>query len=173
MNLENGKKLIGDWALLLRPFLESPAFDEISKKLKELRAEKTIYPEQKKIFRAFRECQAKDMRVLLLCTDPFPVEKQANGLALSIEKDEEGNFPAMPASLVQFLNGIEADYANGLDLHRNLRDGDMSYLCSQGVCLLNANLSVEEKKLGSHSEIWKEFNAGVEHIKSLPIGRDF
>jgi len=54
--------------------------------------------------------------------------------------------------------GMEADVKNGLDLTRDLRTGNFSYLCKEGVALLNVNLTVEEKKPGSHSAIWKEFS---------------
>lgn len=159
MEFEKSLKVFFSWAGLMRPFTESPEFDQIREKMSEEIKTKVVFPQpQKNIFRAFRETALKDLRVIILSNDPFPVKGQASGLAWSIEADENGTYPAKPKSLEEFMLGMEADVKNGLDLVRELRTGDFSYLCKEGVALLNVNLTVEEKKPGSHAEIWKEFS---------------
>lgn len=160
MEFETSLKVFFSWAGLLRPFTESPEFDKLRETITERKNNSVIYPQpQKNIFRVFRETQLKDLRVIIISNDPFPVKGQASGIAMSIEKQEDGSYPAKPKSLEEFMLGMENDVKDGLDLSRELRTGDLSYLLPQGVALLNVNLTVEEKKPGSHFDIWKGFSA--------------
>lgn len=59
-------------------------------------------------------------------------------------------------SLDQYYSAIETEFEEGLCLPC-IKTGDLSFLSSQGVLMLNTALTVEMGKPGSHNPIWKEF----------------
>ena len=59
-------------------------------------------------------------------------------------------------SLDQFYGGIERELYDGLNLTYT-KNPDVSYLAKQGVLMLNAALTTEINKAGSHIAIWEPF----------------
>ena len=59
-------------------------------------------------------------------------------------------------SLQQFYDAIEREMHRGLNL-KAYKFPDVSYLAKQGVLMLNAALTTEINKAGSHLEIWEPF----------------
>lgn len=144
------------WEPIMRPIIESPEFDTIVAHLKkEKEAGKVICPESANLFRAFQLCKFEDLKVIILLQDPYFSKRNgkiiADGVAMSCSITD---YPQ--PSLVHFYKGMEKELANGLDLHM-YKDADLSYLCKQGVLLLNSALTVELDKKGSHEELWKPF----------------
>lgn len=64
------------------------------------------------------------------------------------------NYPQ--PSLDQFYVAIENEFYNGMGLHI-IKNPDVSYLAKQGVLLLNAALTTEVNKAGSHLLLWEPF----------------
>ena len=142
------------WEPIMRPIVEGEEFDKVINHLKkESLAGKVICPEAPNLFRAFKECRFEDLKVIILLQDPYFSKRGgkiiADGLAMSCSITD---YPQ--PSLVQFYRGMEKELAKGLDLHM-YKDADLSYLAKQGVLLLNAALTVELEKKGSHAELWK------------------
>ncbi len=144
------------WEKAIRPFIESEECDKIYSFLKrESQSGKKIAPASINTFRAFYETPLDDLKCVILMQDPYfkftedgPV---ADGLAMgcSISKKSQ-------PTLQNFYSGIEKELFNGLNLDY-IEDCDLSYLAKQGVLLLNASLTVEKDKAGSHKHIWKPF----------------
>ena len=118
-------------------------FDDISKKeyfkklMSFLESEyqtKTIYPPKDLIFNAFKLTPLSEVKVVILGQDPYPNPNQAMGLAFSVN---EGI--ALPPSLKNIFKEIYLEYGIEKDLPVS---GDLSYLASQGVLLLNPYLTV-------------------------------
>jgi len=146
---------VGDYTDLLIPYMASEKMDTILNILKDEKKEgKIILPEQKNIFRAFKETPLRDVRVIILGQDVYPSPEHACGLAFSVPAGIK-----LPASLTQIFQAIEADVYAGLDLKGDPvnRTGDLTYLCKQGVLLINAALTVEQGQSGIHLELWKPF----------------
>ena len=59
-------------------------------------------------------------------------------------------------TLEKFYKGVEDDLYNGMNLNYE-KNPDVSYLAHQGVLMLNAGLTVEMNKAGSHNELWEPF----------------
>jgi uracil-DNA glycosylase len=140
---------------MLIPYMSSDKMDTILNILKAEKAEgRNILPEQKLIFRAFRETPLRDVRVIILGQDVYPSPEHACGLAFSIPPNVK-----IPASLTQIFQAIEEDVYAGLDLKADpaTRTGDLTYLCKQGVLLLNAAFTVEQGQSGIHLDLWKPF----------------
>ena len=111
------------------------------------------YPERVNIFKAFELTPLKSTKVVVIGMDPFhSTEKDntptAQGLAFSVRKTSK-----VPPSLVNIYNEIKREYPNfTIPTH-----GDLTGWATQGVLLLNASLTVEKGKAGSHGRIWLPF----------------
>ncbi len=98
---------------------------------------------------------------MILGQDPYHGPGQAMGLSFSVPK---GIRP--PASLKNIYKEMHSDVGLEIPAH-----GDLSSWAAQGVFLLNAMLTVEHKKAGSHKKIgWQTFTNAV--IKKLSDERD-
>jgi uracil-DNA glycosylase len=154
LSRERIQALVGDWTDLMIPFMASEKMDTILAILKE---EKTkghnILPEQKNIFRAFKETQLKDVRVIIMGIDPYPDPAYATGVAFSVPAGIK-----LPVTLEHVFRAIEKNYYAGLDLKSaDTRTGDLTYLTKQGIMLMNVALTVEERQSRTHIEVWKPF----------------
>ncbi|MGM9813655.1 MAG: uracil-DNA glycosylase [Candidatus Enteromonas sp.] len=92
-----------------------------------------IYPPKGKVFRAFQELEAKDVKVVLIGQDPYHQPGQAMGLCFSVP---EGVM--WPPSLRNIFKELEDD----VGVTRT--SGDLCGWAKQGVLLLNAYLIVKE-----------------------------
>ena len=111
-------------------------------------AEKTIYPPEHLIFRAFDACPFDQVKVVLLGQDPYHGPGQANGLCFSVNS---GVRP--PPSLNNIFKEIESDLLRPIS-----RDVDLSRWAKQGVLLLNATLTVRAAQAASHqNKGWETF----------------
>lgn len=152
MDYEKVAPQFGDWAPKFRGFIESKEFDDIFKFLKdESRAAKDICPASKDVFRTFRETPYTGLKAIFILQDPYPWIKNgvmvADGIPMSCS-----NTRVLQPSLELFYQGIEDDL--GIKVPR---EPDLSYLSKQGVLLLNASLTVEANKPGSHKGVWDPF----------------
>lgn len=118
----------------------------------DIKKEKNIYPETSNIFKAFELTSPNKVKVIILGQDPYHRFNQANGLSFSVSKKID-----IPPSLRNIFKEIKNDL--GIN---NEENGDLSSWAKQGVLLLNTNLTVEEKKPGSHSNLgWEIFTDKV------------
>lgn len=144
------------WKLLLIDEFDKPYFKDLIGFVKEEYKSKEIYPPGKNIFKAFNECTVDDVKVVILGQDPYHTSGVANGLAFSANADQK-----IPPSLRNIYKEIRSD------LQIEPPDSpDLSSWAKQGVLLLNATLTVEKGKAGSHQgKGWEEFTDEV--IKRL------
>ena len=140
------------WNTILQRELEQPYFKALEAFVANERATKTIYPPQEQVFAAFEALDFKDIKVVILGQDPYHGEFQANGLAFSVHQGVK-----FPPSLKNIFKELEDDL--GI---KNLHNGDLSHWAKQGVLLLNATLTVEAAKAGSHQKKgWETFTDKV------------
>lgn len=102
---------------------------------------KTIFPEEKNIFRALNLTPIEAVKVVILGQDPYHGELQAHGLSFSVPSGIK-----LPPSLRNIYKELEADL--GMEVRT---DGDLSRWAGQGVLLLNSVLTVESGAAGSHA----------------------
>lgn len=122
----------------------------------------TVYPPQGNVFEAFRRTPYGKVKVVILGQDPYHEPGQANGLAFSVRKGVR-----VPPSLQNIYKELESEYGGTF----RGRDGDLSVWAEQGVLLLNATLTVEAGKAGSHQgKGWEEFTDAV--VRKLAAERD-
>ena len=128
------------WKKALSHEWEEPYFKELTAFVGERYRNARIYPPGSRIFAAFDECPFNNVKVVILGQDPYHGPGQANGLCFSVNPGV-----AMPPSLINIFKEIQSD--TGAPMPDN---GDLSRWASQGVLLLNATLTVEEHRAGSH-----------------------
>lgn len=120
-----------------------------------------VYPPASKIFAAFDACPFDKVKVVILGQDPYHGAGQANGLCFSVNPGVR-----MPPSLVNIFKEVSSDTGAPMPA-----DGDLSRWATQGVLLLNATLTVEADRAGSHQgHGWEEFTDEV--IRRLSERRD-
>lgn len=137
------------WKDLLEDEFKKPYFLDLRKFLESQRvARRKIYPPQKQIFNALNLTPFEQVKVVILGQDPYHGPGQAHGLSFSVR----GNTP-LPPSLKNILKEIQAEFG-----FKAPKSGDLTQWAKQGVLLLNATLTVEEGKAGSHQ------NRGWEHF---------
>ena len=139
-------------------FFSSTGFTYIGNYIAKLRETTTIYPDRKDIFKAFRLTPFNEVKVVILAMDPYPIEGQADGLAFSNSKSN-----TISPSLKNILKEIDDEFPENKDIitHGRLDLQDLSRWSKQGVLLLNAALTVEKGKAGSHLELWKPFTVKI------------
>lgn len=127
------------------------------KALKEfLRQEKTtgqtVYPKSGDIFNALNITPFDKVEVVILGQDPYHGPNQAHGLAFSVRAGV-----ALPPSLVNIYKEIESEFGVAMP-----RRGDLTGWARQGVLLLNATLTVQAERAGSHQgRGWEQFTDAV------------
>ena len=130
------------WQSALAPVLAAPQARELDGWLRaEERAGKRIYPPRTSRLRALELTPLDAVKVVILGQDPYHGPGQAMGLAFSVPHGVK-----QPPSLVNVFKELESDIGISRPDH-----GDLSAWARQGVLLLNAALSVEEGKAGSHA----------------------
>lgn len=109
----------------------------------------TCYPPRKNIFRAFELTPLDKVKVVIIGQDPYHEEGQAMGLSFSVPKGVK-----VPPSLVNIFKEIQDEYQTPMDF----KNGDLTYLATQGVLLLNSILTVRAQQALSHNiEEYEEF----------------
>ena len=124
------------------PLMQSGYHHQLKNRINALRKKTTIYPPPEMVFRALEITPFFGVRVVLLGQDPYHGPGQAHGLAFSVPEEVKP-----PPSLRNIFKEIAADiYAGEPPAYST----DLIRWAKQGVLLLNASLTVEAKKAGSH-----------------------
>lgn len=146
-------KISESWKKRLKEEFEQPYFSELVEFVKEQYKTVKIHPPGTHIFRAFNECSFEDCRVVILGQDPYHSPNTANGLSFSVNPESK----KIPPSLQNINKELRSDL--GIEPPAN---GDLTRWAKQGVLLLNAVLTVQEGKPGSHAKKgWERFTDAV------------
>ena len=141
-------KINNDWDLILKDEFEKEYFKNIESFLNKAYKEKNIYPPREEIFKALELSSYQDTKVVILGQDPYYNYGQAQGLSFSVN-----NGIKLPPSLRNIYKEMETDI--GI---KPVSNGSLISWAKQGVLLLNASLTVEDKKPNSHKSIgWQIF----------------
>ena len=142
-----------EWYDLLKEEFNQPYFRELKEfLLEEKKKGKKIYPRGKSIFNAFDSTPFSKVKVVIIGQDPYHGTGQAMGLSFSVPT----GIPA-PPSLKNIFKELKDDL--GIEIPVT---GDLSSWAKQGVFLLNAVLTVEHGKAGSHrNKGWEIFTDSV------------
>lgn len=150
------------WKERLKEEFNKSYFTELRAYIREAYTSTTIYPAPKNVFRAFDLTPFDTVKVVILGQDPYHGPRQAIGLSFAVSEGVRN-----PPSLQNIFKEVAADLGKPL-VHT---DGDLSRWAEQGVLLLNATLTVEAHKAGSHQgRGWEQFTDAV--IRTLSEERE-
>ena len=149
------------WKRELAEEWEKDYFVRLTQFVREEYATKQIFPPGRQIFAAFNSTPFHEVKVVILGQDPYHDVGQANGLCFSVNDGIQ-----FPPSLRNIFKEIESDIGTPVP-----QSGDLSRWAKQGVLLLNATLTVEAHRAGSHQRHgWEQFTDRV--IAHLAEHRD-
>ena len=156
--------MIGNsWDIYLKDEFNKEYFKNILKQIEKEYKEKTCYPPKNEIFNAFRYTTNENLKVVIIGQDPYHGENQAEGLSFSVK-----NTVPRPPSLQNIFKELESDLKIKIPTNNSLIPW-----AKEGVLLLNAVLTVEEKRPASHQMIgWETFTDEVIKIinkKESPV----
>ncbi len=143
------------WLQYLQPEFDKPYMQGLRAfLLGEKSANRKIYPDGKLIFSALDSTHLDDLKVVILGQDPYHGPGQAHGLSFSVPDGVD-----VPPSLRNMYKELVSDVDFEPPAH-----GHLQHWADQGVLLLNATLTVEARKAGSHQgKGWEHFTDAVIH----------
>lgn len=159
-------KLEPSWLTQIGSEFEQPYMQQLKRFLSaEKAAGKVIYPPGELWFNAFNSTSFDRVKVVILGQDPYHGPGQAHGLCFSV-------LPGVPfpPSLLNIFKEIQNDL--GLPIPRS---GCLQHWAGQGVLLLNATLTVERGRAGSHQgKGWEQFtDRAVQRLNEVREGLVF
>ena len=105
-----------------------------------------IYPKTENIFKCFEYFESNETKVLILGQDPYHGPNQATGLCFGI--NENITIPPSLKNIIKELNN---------DLTINFTNNSLENWAQQNILMLNASLTVIEKKPNSQATLWSNF----------------
>ncbi len=145
------------WKKELTPEFEKPYFIELINFINKEYSNNICFPESDSVFEAFNRATFDKVKVVILGQDPYHGPRQAHGLCFSVFEDAK-----IPPSLKNIFKEIEADLGKPVP-----GNGNLARWADQGVLMLNAVLTVQAHKAGSHSRKgWEKFTDKVIEIIS-------
>ncbi|GAB3105914.1 uracil-DNA glycosylase [Aestuariicella hydrocarbonica] len=143
------ESLGSSWSPILGAELQKPYMRSLNQFLLQEQAQgKVIYPAREQIFNALNSTPFGKVKVVILGQDPYHGPHQAHGLSFSVPQGVK-----IPPSLRNIFKEITADTGIPVPSH-----GCLQSWADQGVLLLNATLTVEQGKAGSHQgKGWETF----------------
>ncbi len=154
MNTDATKiQLEPSWKERLLPEFQKPYMEELKSFLrKEAGAKKRIFPRGSEYFAALNHTPFDKVKVVILGQDPYHGPDQAHGLCFSVRPGVD-----VPPSLKNIYKEMKKDLGIDQPAH-----GFLESWANQGVLLLNATLTVEAGRAGSHQKKgWEQFTDAV------------
>ena len=135
------------WRQVLQPEFDKPYFELLTHFVCQAYATHQCFPPAGQIFRAFDLCPFDKVRVVIIGQDPYHDVNQAHGLCFSVQDGVK-----IPPSLENIYKELNRDLGKPFP-----QTGNLTHWAEQGVLLLNATLTVEAHKAGSHQgKGWEE-----------------
>ena len=146
------------WRQVLQPEFDKPYFELLTSFVRHAYRTTQCFPPAGQIFRAFDLCPFDKVRVVIIGQDPYHDFNQAHGLCFSVQEGVP-----VPPSLVNIYKEIQRDLGKPIPT-----SGNLTHWAEQGVLLLNATLTVEAHRAGSHQgKGWEELtDAAIQALNS-------
>lgn len=153
---EDSIRLSESWKSHLLPEFHQNYMQELRAFLvQEIKSKKNIYPRPEEYFLAFNAVAFEQVKVVILGQDPYHGPRQAHGLCFSVRSSV-----SIPPSLKNIFKELQSD----INIPRP-KHGCLTSWAKQGVLLLNATLTVEAGKAGSHQNRgWEVFTDRVIYL---------
>lgn len=154
-------KIEPSWKNVLQSEFDKDYFVKLTDFVRNEYKTKLTFPPASLIFNAFDQCPFDKVKVVIIGQDPYHGQGQAHGLCFSVNDGVD-----FPPSLLNIFKEIERDLQKPMP-----KSGNLTRWAKQGVLLLNATLTVEAHKAGSHQgKGWENFTDAV--IRKLADERE-
>lgn len=154
-------RIEASWKQALAAEFAAPYFKELTQFVRKAYRAGTCYPPGGQIFNAFDLCPFDSVKVVILGQDPYHEPGQAEGLCFSV-----ADGVAQPPSLQNIFKEIQDDLGRPVP-----QSGSLRRWARQGVLLLNATLTVQAHRAGSHQgHGWETFTDAV--VRRLSVGKE-
>lgn len=149
------------WREVLQPEFDKPYFELLTSFIRNAYSTRQCFPPAPLIFNAFDSCPFSAVKVVIIGQDPYHDVGQAHGLCFSVKDGVQ-----IPPSLVNIYKEIHRDLGTPIP-----SSGNLQRWADQGVLLLNATLTVEAHRAGSHQgKGWEELTDAA--IRELNMRRE-
>lgn len=140
------------WKKKLNQELEKPYFSQLLKSISQQYKETECFPPADNIFQAFELSSFEQTRVVIIGQDPYHGFRQAHGLCFSVYPESK-----IPPSLRNIFKELHTDLGKPIP-----KTGNLVHWAQQGILMLNATLTVQSGKAGSHQKMgWERFTDAV------------
>ena len=147
------KSLSAEWNDLLKDEFEQLYYKSLTELVNQAYKTTTVFPPAKLVFNALVLCPLHSVKVVIIGQDPYHGYGQANGLSFSVNDGIR-----QPPSLQNIFKELKTDIS-GFEIPVS---GNLEKWAKQGVLMLNAVLTVEEGKPGSHKNFgWETFTDAI------------
>lgn len=113
-----------------------------------------ISPKKEDVFKAFSLCNPNDCKVVFIGQDPYPQRGVATGILFGNKQGtKEDDYSPSLKVIKESINNLE---------NPNIVytfDPTLESWAKQGILMLNASLTVEVNRIGSHTMLWRRFIA--------------
>lgn len=136
------------WKKRLQPEFNKTYMNDLEEFIKQETQKKVVYPRPTEYFQAFNLTPFNKVKVVIIGQDPYHGLDQAHGLCFSVKPRLK-----VPPSLKNIYKELKQDVDFEIPNH-----GYLKKWADEGVLLLNATLTVEAGKAGSHQKKgWEGF----------------
>ncbi len=147
--MQNNTKIKQSWKTLFTKYnnkyeTKNKSLNNILDSLKN--SQFNIYPKVENIFKCFEYFESNETKVLILGQDPYHGLNQATGLCFGINENL-----IIPPSLKNIIKELKND------LNITLTNNSLENWAQQNILMLNASLTVIEKKPNSQATLWFDF----------------
>lgn len=151
--------LSNSWSTFFETENEKPYFQDLINSVEKEYQNQVCFPPKEFIFNAFKSCDFKDLKVVIIGQDPYHGEGEANGLCFSVNDGVK-----IPPSLKNIFAEINTENNHVF----SPTSGNLEHWANQGVLLLNASLTVRKDNANSHKHLkWNIFtDAVIEYISN-------
>jgi uracil-DNA glycosylase len=160
------------WDDILEEEREQPYFQSLLEFVaSKRRAGVVVFPPEHEVFNAFALTPFERVKVVILGQDPYHGPNQAHGLCFSVKPPVPP-----PPSLINIFAELHRDLGLWSERPNHRPEhGSLEGWARQGVLLLNAVLTVEAGKAGSHAGVgWERFtDLVIQRLSSLKSGLVF
>lgn len=156
------EEYFGDWMSVIDRQELSRVMNILGKEYKV----KKICPAQSDVFRAFKLCPLKDLKIVMLGCDPYSQKGVATGILFGNRADVQEK------NLSPSLKVIK-EAAINFEIPKNscIFDPTLESWAKQGILMINSALTVEMNKVGSHVMIWRPYIiALLKHLSECETG---
>lgn len=157
----NWDKHIGAWYKIpaIKNLVSSSYMKRVLRYLNNEYDKKIIYPIKSDVFKCFKLCEPKNLKVIILGQEPYCNHKSTGLAYANSNLDITISHP-----LSKIKENVEKTVYKGFNLDF---DQSLESWAKQGVLLLNTSLTVEYNNKSNHFKIWNSFTKNI--LKNISI----